>query len=156
MDLEAHRDLVADHQAAARPLVDAELAAIDLRGRGETGPPTTVRARADPGHRDSERHVPGDAVQRQVTVDDPALAGAANAGGAVTGCRVLGDIEEGVGTDVLVTLLVACVKGRELDGRLNRRPERVFAGNDRDVVAGESAADGGDKKLADGEGDVGV
>jgi hypothetical protein len=126
MDLEADRDLVADHQAATRPSIDAELAAIDLRGRGETGPPTTVRARAEPGHRDSERHVPGDAVQRQVTVDDPALAGPANAGGAVTGCRVLGDIEEGVGTDVLVTLLVACVKGRELDGRVNRRAERVL------------------------------
>ena len=34
------------------------------------------------------------AVQRQLTVDDPALVGPANAGGAVTRARVLGDIEE--------------------------------------------------------------
>ena len=55
--------------------VDAEVAAVDLRGRGEAGPLAAVRVRAEPVHLDGERHLPGDAVQCQLTVDDPAVAG---------------------------------------------------------------------------------
>jgi len=37
----------------------------------------------NPGHFDRRRHLPGDAVQRQLAVDDPAVAGVAGAGGVV-------------------------------------------------------------------------
>ena len=49
--------------------------AADLRGRGEAGPLPAERVGAEPVRLDGEGHLPGDAVQRQVTVDDPAAAG---------------------------------------------------------------------------------
>src|SRR5712691_12445189 len=86
LDLEADRHLVADRDATAIHRdadVDAEVAPADLRGRGEAGPLPAPRVRAEPVHLAGQRHLPGDAVQRQLTVNDPAVVGPANAGGAV-------------------------------------------------------------------------
>jgi len=48
LDREADRHLVADDSAAVGPSIDAEVAAVDIRGRGEAGPVAAVRVRADP------------------------------------------------------------------------------------------------------------
>src|SRR5205823_8727100 len=108
------------------------------------------------GHGDGQRHLPGEAVQREFTVDDPAGVGLADAGGTVTHRRVLLHVEDVDGAEVVVPLLVAGVDGRELDGGGNRGAERVLAGDDRDVVAGEPGAHRADHDLVDGEGDLAV
>ena len=66
---------VAGHDATAVHRdgdVDAEVAPVDLRGRLEAGPLPAERVRAGPVHLDGQRHLPGDSVRCQLTVDDPA------------------------------------------------------------------------------------
>src|SRR5215831_3469331 len=159
LDLEADRHRVADRDATAAhrdDVADAEVAPVDLRGRGEPGPLPAPRVRDEPVDPHSQQHLPGDAAQRQLTVDDPAVAGLADAGRAVAHRRVLVDLEVVGGAEVVVTRLVAGVDGRQVDRRGNRRAQWVLVGDDRDVVAGEPAAHLGDHEVPDGEGDLGV
>src|SRR5215468_7718674 len=147
LDLEADRHRVADRDATAAhrdDVADAEVAPVDLRGRGEPGPLPAPRVRDEPVDLHSQQHLPGDAAQRQLTVDDQAVAGLADAGRAVAH------------RGVLVTRLIDGVDGRQVDRRGNRRAQWVLVGDDRDVVAGEPAAYLGDHEVPDGEGDLGV
>src|SRR5215831_17814840 len=60
------------------PVGVAASSRVDLRGRGDVGPLAAGRVRDEPGHFDRRPHLPGDAVQRQLTVDDRAVAGLAD------------------------------------------------------------------------------
>src|SRR6266571_1789946 len=77
-DLETDLDLVADHGAAAvhgQIGVDAEVLAIDLRRGGEAGPGAAIRVFREAVEVERQVHGPGHAVEREVALDNVAVAG---------------------------------------------------------------------------------
>src|SRR5438105_4530714 len=96
-DLEVQRDLVADDDAAGFEdcvEVDAEIAALDLAGGGEpcTGPAVWIGAEA--AEFEVQRDGLGHASERELSVEDVAVAVRSNAGGSVGHHLVGVDVEE--------------------------------------------------------------
>src|SRR5215469_3117983 len=71
LDLEVNVNLVGDHDAAAfdrRVVGHAEVAPVDVGGAGKAGPGAAVGVRPETVDLELERHVLGDALERQLTV----------------------------------------------------------------------------------------
>src|SRR5699024_2721311 len=98
----------------------------------------------------------GDAVQRELTVDEVVVDVGADAGGAEAQRGVLLDVEEVGATDVLVALRVGGVDARGLDGGRHGGVEDVLGGLDLALDLGELAADLGHAEVAHDEAHVGV
>src|SRR5579862_9984678 len=90
LDLEADGHLVADHDAATlegHVELDAEVLPADLARGAEPGAGPHRRL-DEPVQLEVERHGPGDAVQRELTVEDIVVTAGAQPGGAVGHDRV--------------------------------------------------------------------
>src|SRR5215469_96258 len=72
LDLEVQLNLVGKHDAAIGHRgveADVEVTPVDLAGRGKACPVAAIRVRTEAVELQPERHVPGDALERQVAVE---------------------------------------------------------------------------------------
>src|SRR3984957_8435931 len=129
LNLDHELDLLADHDAARGQHHvggDPVIVPVDLAGGGEAGPGAAVRVRAEPVELDTQLDRVGDALDREVTDGDVAVAVRPDAGRVVGHRRMAGDIQEVLALHIAVSRLVAAREGVHLDGRGRRRLQRVL------------------------------
>src|SRR5262249_28555977 len=143
LDLELDGDPVAHHRAAGlhdRAEVDAEVAPVDLADGAEPGTGAPVGVRPEAVDLQSQLHVPGHALQRELPVENVDIPVLAHAGGPEGHRRVGLDLGEVGRPDVRGALLVAGVDRGKVDLRAHSRAERVRACDNRAGGRAELAA----------------
>src|SRR5262245_14565824 len=158
-DLDLEADLLGDHQSAVvEDHVPREAPVLAVEG----APRAEDRPMAAPGILDVaevfdlESDGPGHALDREVARDRAGIAGPGDAGRAERGPRVVLDVEEVRGTEVVVTRLVARAHRTRVDLDLESRLGEVVGERDRAGDTGEPAANLGEHEVASDERDLGV
>src|SRR5215469_8434498 len=159
LDLQVKRDLVAHDDPAVLhggAEVDVEVTPVDLTAGTEPGPGAAEGVRPEAVELEDQRHVLGDALERELAVEDVVAIRKPGPGRAVGHRRVGLDLEEVGGPDVLVALVLAGADRLQVDHRGRRGLERVVTGHDLAGEVRELAADLADHHVPDREADLGV
>src|ERR1700753_593878 len=160
LDLEVQVHLVADHGAVGAGddavEADAEVLAADLALGREAGAVAAVSVRAEAVDLEGQRDRAGDVADGQVAVDVVLAPVQADAGGLEGDVRGLLDVQEVLAADVVVTVALAGVDRRGVDGGVHARRELGRAGDEGALDLLELAADLAHHHVTDAEADLGV